>query len=126
MKILFTIAVLLLVTGGCKKDPDPEYDLIAPVITMTAPVQGQLFTGGQVIRIQGTVQDNIYIAELHIHVSDLNSGSLLMDVHLYPGGPMINLDQPFSITPGNSYRIQVIATDRQVNETRSTIEISCQ
>lgn len=110
---------------SCSKNSDDEKDNVLPVITISTPGAGQNFTAGQPIQITGTITDNNYIAEVHIHVSNINTGALLMDVHLYPAAASANFNQSITAATGVSYKIQVIAKDKAVNEARSSVEVSC-
>lgn len=113
-----------MMLAGCSKNSSVE-DTILPVITITSPVNGQVFTAGQTIPISGTITDDQYIAEIHIHVTNINTGALLMDVHLYPGANTTIFNQSLTAAAGINYKIQVIAKDREVNEARSTVDVSC-
>ncbi len=119
--ILFIFIQLL---QGCSKDPS-EKDTTIPVVAINFPVQGNVFTAGQTIPISGTITDDQYIAEIHIHVTNTNTGALLMDVHLYPAGNTATFNQSITASSGINYKIQVIAKDKAVNEGRSTVEVSC-
>ncbi len=124
MKLFFTCMSLLLLFTGCSKNSADENDTVLPVITITSPVNGQTFTNGQTINITGTITDDIYIAETHIHVTNKSTGNLLMDVHMYPASASATFNQSFTATTGVNYKIQVIARDRAVNEARASIEVS--
>jgi Bacterial Ig domain len=119
--LLLSIIVLL---ASCKKDAATANDTELPVITINTPVANQAFTAGQSIPVSGTITDNNFIAEIHIHVSNSNTGALLMDVHLYPGGSTTTFNQLLTAVAGVNYKIQVIAKDKAVNEARSTVEVS--
>ncbi len=95
-----------------------------PDITITSPANGQNFTSGQTIPITGSITDDKFIAEVHIHVTNTNTGALLMDVHLYPNGSPATLNQSITAVADINYKIQVIAKDRAVNESRSSVEVS--
>ncbi|MCX6317976.1 MAG: Ig-like domain-containing protein [Bacteroidetes bacterium] len=116
---------VLIILSACSKDPETASDTQAPSITLNNPANGQVFTPGQTIPISGTITDNNYIAEVHIHVTNTNTGSLLMDVHLYPAGNTMNFNQSLTAAAGINYRVQVIAKDKAVNESRQTADISC-
>jgi len=77
------------------------------------------------IPINATITDETYIAEVHVHVSNTNTGELLMDVHEYPAGKTGNINQSLTAIAGVNYKIQVIAKDRAVNESRASIEVAC-
>lgn len=121
-----TVIILLLIfVAACSKDPATANDTTAPVITLNSPSANQVFTPGQPINISGSISDNNYIAEVHIHVSNTNTGALLMDVHLYPAGSTATFNQSLTAVAGVNYKIQVIAKDKAVNEGRSTVDASC-
>ena len=121
-----TVIILLLIfVAGCSKDPATINDTTAPVITLNSPSANQVYTPGQSINISGSITDNNYIAEVHIHVSNTNTGALLMDVHLYPAGSTATFNQSLTAVTGVNYKIQVIAKDKAVNEGRSTVDASC-
>ncbi len=121
--VLLAIYTAILLTA-CGK-PAAEKDKIFPVVSISSPANGQTFTPGQPIPITALITDETYIAEVHIHVSNTNTGDLLMDVHEYPAGKTGNISQSITAVAGVNYKIQVIAKDRAVNETNSTVLASC-
>jgi len=125
MKTLFFLLLVLITGISCSKGTAADKDTVSPVITINSPLTGQNFTPGQTIQISGSVTDDKYIAEIHIHVSNTNTGALLMDVHIYPTGSSATFDQPLTAVAGINYKIQLIAIDRAVNETVSSVEVSC-
>jgi Bacterial Ig domain len=124
MKTGTILAIFVTLLISCSKNSTGEKDTVPPVINLTSPVNGQIFTAGQLIQISGSITDNNYIAEVHIHVSNLNTGSLLMDVHLYPGNSNATFNQSITAVSGINYKIQVIAKDREVNEASATVNVS--
>ncbi len=123
-QVLLAVAITGWGIASCSKSAG-EKDNQRPVVTITSPANGALFSVGQVITIAGTATDNDHIVEMHIHVSNTNTGTLLMDVHLYPAGPNAVFNQPLTAAAGVNYRIQVLAKDRSANETISSVEVSC-
>lgn len=119
------LIVVAVVLSSCSKNKESERDKVFPAITINTPVNGQSFTAGQSIPISGSITDNEYIAEVHIHVSNNNTGALLMDVHIYPGSNSTSFNESITASAGINYKIQVIAKDRAVNESRSVVEVSC-
>lgn len=117
--------VIVLVLAACSKDPQTAGDTQLPVITISTPTAGQVFTTGQSITISGSITDDNYIAEVHIHVSNTNTGALLMDVHLYPADKSMTFNQTITATTGTNYKIQVLAKDKAVNQATSAVEVSC-
>ena len=124
MQAGYLLLITTIVFASCSKNKESERDKIFPVITINTPVNGQSFTAGLSIPISGTITDNEYIAEVHIHVSNNNTGALLMDVHIYPGTNSTNFNELITASTGINYKIQVIAKDRAVNESGSVVEVS--
>jgi hypothetical protein len=125
MKNLVRLILVVTSLNGCSKNSDQLKDTVPPVITINTPFDGEIFTAGQPINITGSITDNNYIAEVHIHVSNLNNGNLLMDVHLYPAAATTTFSQPITAVSGIDYKIQIIAKDRAVNQTTSSVEVIC-
>ncbi|PZR24584.1 MAG: hypothetical protein DI535_21660 [Citrobacter freundii] len=116
--------ILCFLAGSCSKDSGGSNDKQPPVITIATPAANQQFTGGQTIAITGTVTDNEKIAELHVHISNVATGALLIDIHRYPASSDYALSESFQAQAGIQYKIQVIAKDNSANEGRSSVEIS--
>lgn len=123
--LIFPLSIFLFWVAACSKNQKAGNDTVFPVITLNTPLNGQTFSPGQTIPVTGTITDNQYIAEVHIHISNNTTGALLMDVHLYPSSASTDFSQSINATAGVSYKIQVIARDRNVNETRAVVEVSC-
>ena len=123
--VIFLLFLSFLLSGAsCSKSKD-KTDTTPPFTTINNPLDGQTFTAGQSIPISGTVTDNEYIAEVHIHVTNISTGVLLMDAHIFPAAATHNFNQSITAVSGIHYKIQVVATDREVNEGRSIVTVSC-
>ena len=109
---------------GCGKSSPRNNDRESPVVTITAPMNNAAVPPNLPLDITGTITDNQYIAEVHLHITNLNTGQLMLDVHLYPASAQSSFKQSFTPSSGQRYRILVIARDRSVNEGSQTIEIS--
>lgn len=120
MKITCLLGCLIILSS-CSKNNDQPADTVKPVITINTPLNGQVFPAGQPIPVSGSVTDNQYIAEVHIHVSNNLTGTLLMDVHIYPGAASATFNQSITASAGVEYKIQVIARDKNVNESAATL-----
>lgn len=118
------IPCLLLALAACSKNERESDDKTAPVVELTSPGNNQQFTAGQTIAISGTITDDVKISELHVHISNKETGALLIDIHRYPGVATYPLSESFQAQAGIGYRIQVIAKDNSANEGRTTVEIS--
>ncbi len=124
MKTLILLFALFSCGVSCTKDAATANDRELPVIIFSSPTTGQVYAAGQAITISGTITDNDSIAEVHIHVTNINTGSLLMDVHLYPGASTASFNQSITAVAGINYKILVTAKDRAVNEGRNSVEVS--
>lgn len=119
----FLVAIITLFS--CNNKDAVSNDQVSPVITMSQPANNQVFSAGDMVQIHGIITDDQFIAELHIHVSDNNTGALLMDIHRYPAGASFTLNEFFVASSGIQYKIQIIARDRGVNEAVQTIMVIC-
>ena len=124
MNKLFFIATLIITGFSCSKSNNRETDRVLPVVTITAPLNNQVFSAGQPVNITGTLSDNQQLAEVHVHISNNNTGTLLVDIHRYPLSANYILNESFSAQSGIEYKIQVIAKDNAANENRATVLVS--
>lgn len=125
MKTLIVLSSVLVCGFSCSPGSATDKDTVSPQIVLNTPISGQNFTPGQAIRISGTITDDKFIAEAHIHVINTNTSTTLMDVHIYPNGTSAVFDQSVTAAMGVNYKIQVIAKDRGVNEASGSVEVSC-
>lgn len=125
MKTSIAVLICSLYLSSCNDKNKSDDDTQPPVITITTPTNNQSFTNGQSIRMTGNITDDNYIAESHIHVTNKVTGELLMDVHLYPGASSASFDQAITASAGKTYKITVTALDKQVNEGRTSVEVTC-
>lgn len=124
MKQLFIFSLACILASSCSKKPG-EKDYEAPVVTLTSPVNNHVYPTGQTINIQGSVTDNQYISQVHIEITDLNSGAEYLHVHIHPGGKTYAYSQTFDVETGTSYKIKVIAEDPSANVSFKQAEVSC-
>ena len=121
----YLVVLLVIVFLGCSKDEDnTEQDNELPVIVINSPDNNQVFNSGDRVIITGSVTDNKQVDELHIHVSDVFTGALLIDIHRAPETSSYSLNESFQAQSGIDYKIQVIAKDNSNNENRASVEIS--
>jgi hypothetical protein len=124
MKIYFLPSILLLLIA-CSKGSGGEKDDEAPVVTLQSPVNNEVFTGSQSITVSGTVTDNKYIKEIHIEITNLLTAAEYLHVHIHPAAKSFDFSQAFTVQPGISYKIRVIADDASSHSTVKSAEISC-
>ena len=121
----YLVVLLVIVFLGCSKDEDNTgQDNELPVIVINSPDNNQVFNAGARVIITGSVTDNKQVDELHIHVSDVFTGALLIDIHRAPETSSYSLNESFQAQSGIDYKIQVIAKDNSNNENRASVEIS--
>ena len=121
----YLVVLLVIVFLGCSKDEDnTEQDNELPVIVINSPDNNQVFNAGARVIITGSVTDNKQVDELHIHVSDIFTGGLLIDIHRAPETSSYSLNESFQAQSGIDYKIEIIAKDNSNNENRASVEIS--
>ena len=108
---------------GCSKKPDAG-DKTAPVVTITSPLNNQHFVAGQTISTFATATDDNKVTELHIHVTDKATGTLLRDIHSYPDESTGTVQDSFTADAGIIYLIQIIAKDPAQNIATAKVEVS--
>src|SRR5215212_415149 len=109
--VLFSILVL----GSCKKDNGKEEDKQLPVITITTPTNNQVFTGGQTVSINATINDNDKLSEVHLEIINTTTGAFITHEHYAPGAASYNLLKSFSVQSSISYKIKIEADDANSN-----------
>ncbi len=124
MKLLLIISSVCFLLSSCSKKSE-EKDYETPVITHASPADNHVYPTGQTINILGTVTDNQNISQVHIEITDLNSGTEYLHVHIHPATKTYAYDQTFAVQPGTSYKIKIIAEDPSANISSKQVEISC-
>ncbi len=122
MKFILPFFSLILLQACSKNEKVSDNEL--PVVTITSPNNNQVFGVGETINITGTLSDNQKLTEVHAHISNNSTGTLLIDIHRNPGAATYSLNESFLTQAGINYKIQVIAKDNSANENRSTVEIT--
>lgn len=119
------LPLLILLLGlACSKNSSGDKDRELPSVTITAPAANQSFAAGAIVNITGNLSDNNKLAEVHVHISDKNTGALLIDIHRFPNAATYSLKESFTAEAGIAYKIQVVARDNYANEDRATVEIT--
>lgn len=113
----------MILLAACSKNENIK-DNELPVVSITSPNNNQVFNAGETVNIAGTLIDNQKLTEVHVHISDNATGTLLIDIHRNPGAAIYNLNESFQTQAGIDYKIQVIAKDNSANENRATIQIT--
>lgn len=122
MKSLVPLLLVILLQACSKNETVKDNEL--PVVTITSPNNNQVFSAGEMVAIKGTLSDNQKLTEVHVHISNNSTGTLLIDIHRNPGAATYSLNESFLTQPGINYKIQVIAKDNSANENRSAVEIT--
>ena len=113
----------MILLASCSKSNSVK-DNELPVVIITSPNSDQLFSAGETVNITGTLSDNQKLTEVHVHISNNSTGTLLIDIHRNPEAAIYNLNESFQAQAGINYKIQVIAKDNSTNENRSAVEIT--
>lgn len=123
MKYLLSFLWVMISLAACSKNENVK-DNELPVISITSPNNNEVFSAGETVNITGALSDNQKLAEVHVHISNNSTGTLLIDIHRNPGSAIYNLNESFQTQAGINYKIQVIAKDNSANENRSAVEIT--
>ncbi len=99
-------------------------DTSAPVITISSPINNQVFSSGQTIQVSASAVDNVKLTELHIDVLNASTGSILRDVHSYPNDKTGTVEDSFVAQAGLSYTIKIIALDPSQNLSTTQVDVS--
>ncbi|RYZ26715.1 MAG: DUF4625 domain-containing protein [Sphingobacteriales bacterium] len=100
MNKLFPILLLALLSQACSKDSAGSNDNEVPLVSILTPTAGQQFAAGQTISITGQLSDNNKLSEVHVHISNVQTGALLIDIHRYPDAVSYTLAESFSAAAG--------------------------
>lgn len=120
--LLFILSICVLITACKKSSGDDDKEM--PMIVLTAPVNNSTVTAGNTVNITGNVTDNKNIYMIHVHISDLTTGRLLIDIHRYPNSTSYNVAESFTAVAGITYQIQVRARDNAANESIITHNVT--
>jgi hypothetical protein len=119
MKTLFAALFICIALSACKKSDDT-----APVVTITAPTDGQSFTAGQTVHVIATISDNTEIHHVHCRVNNANTDQEILHFEDHIDQPTYNMDQTFTTQAGVTYKIEVEADDHSGNDTKKDISVS--
>lgn len=114
----FIIAILLFGIISCKKG-----DTTGPTITLTWPADGESFAAGTVVHVKATINDPNEIHEVHVRVNNAASGAEVVHFEDHADAATLEVDQPFSIQSGVTYKIEVEASDHTGNETKVELSV---
>ena len=116
--------MVLLLFFSCSKDSG-EKDKVLPLVVIFDPQHNQVFSPGENISIRGGVMDDKDLAEIHLHITNINTGALLLDAHFTPSGPNYTVTQSITAVAGVNYKIEIIAKDRSANQASAMVKVSC-
>jgi hypothetical protein len=123
MKSIYYLLILVAIFS-CSKEDNKSDDKTAPVIARTSPSDDQAFNAGQKVDINSQITDNEKIYLVHVHISNQNTGQLLLDIHRYPDAAVYNLLESFIASAGLTYKIQLVARDANGNEISQSFFVS--
>jgi Bacterial Ig domain/Prokaryotic membrane lipoprotein lipid attachment site len=118
------VLVIVIALASCSKTSQEDKDNELPVVTITSPGNNQVFNAGETVSITGNLSDNKKLVEMHVHISNITTGALLIDIHRDPNAATYAVNESFQTQAGILYKIQVIAKDNSSNENRASVEIS--
>ena len=112
-----TPLILFVITACSKKDE------VAPTISITSPLENQVFTAGQTITIRATVTDNESLHMVHVIAVD-NTGGHWVHSEDHIDGKSFDVVKTFVANAGKNYTISIDATDHDDNIATKEISIS--
>lgn len=124
-KIILCLGTLVCLSSGCHKH---EADSTVPVITLSAPLNNQVYKNGDNVIITGTVTDNS-LHELRINITNTGNGASLysnvISVHNLTSYA-INSSWKSAITAATTAVVKVEAEDHDGNvaEQKATVTIN--
>lgn len=122
-RFISMIILLPLFSLSCSKN-SKEKDNEAPVVSIEEPLHNAIVTGGEVLNIRGSVADNEYIHEIHIEISNLQTGEEYLHIHIHPTSGTYSYSHAFKPVSGISYLVRVIAEDPSNNVSSQKVEFS--
>jgi hypothetical protein len=115
---LFSI-LTVIVLFGCKKS-----DTMAPVITVTSPMENQVFPGGTTVMIKASITDDNSIHMVHVIVLDKLTDGHVVHSEEHTDSQSYEVNQSFLAIAGRSYSIEIEATDHGDNVSSKELTIS--
>jgi hypothetical protein len=121
MKKLLVPFFAALLFCSCHSD---SIDDQKPVVTITSPTNGQVFTAGQTVTISANITENDEIHMVHLHVINLPSGDHTILFEEHPDAKTYTLNKTFTAAAGITYDITVDAEDHSGNSTLSKVQVT--
>ena len=130
--LICLVSVILLfgcVRNGTPPNDDPHVinlnDTIFPVISITSPLPGQVYTNGETITIEGKVTDQgLYRGDIQI-VNDANSSIIKDQPYEIHGLLEYNFSLPYktSVSSITDYTITIWFQDHGLNITTKSVKV---
>ena len=117
LKVFSVVSFLLLC--GCKKS-----DTLAPVITVSAPGNDQVFTGGQTVLVKATITDDQSVHMVHVTVLDNLTDGHVVHFEQHTDSRSYEVNQSFQAIEGRSYTIDIEAADHADNTATKKLTVS--
>ena len=129
--ILLTMSVLAACSkGGGTQDTDQHIidnnDVVPPVIEITTPTAGQVFSNGSSINITGKITDvgGLYRGSIRI-TNDANGSQVKEQLYEIHGFQLFNfnLSHTVAVTTGSDYTVTVQFEDHGNNMTTASVKV---
>ena len=117
MNKLILFLLIAFLTGCSKGDSTP------PLITVTSPVNNQVFISGQSVTVKADIEDEDGLHMVHLIVTD-NAGGHIVHFEEHYEGRTYQMIKSFSVQSGKTYNIEVGATDHNENKGTKTLTVS--
>jgi hypothetical protein len=123
-------AFLLFMFAACSKGNsnhvNNDDDLVAPVITITTPANGQVFSSGTIINVTGKVTDAEGLYRGSIRITNDADGALLKEqlyeIHGFTSFNL-NVSHIATVTEVSDYTVTVRFEDHGLNVTTASVKV---
>lgn len=128
--VVFGVCILSACSKG-GSTPDDNHiidnnDVIAPVIEITTPTDGQVFTNGNSISVTGKVMDDGGLYRGSIRITNDANGALvkeqLYEIHGFQSFNF-NISHTTSVTTPSDYTVTVRFEDHGTNVTGASVKV---
>lgn len=130
-RIVIALTVVIVLFTACSKGSsgdhvDNDDDVIAPVIVITTPTNGQIFSNGNTINVTGKVTDAGGLYRGSIRITNDADGAVvreqLYEIHGFLSFNL-NVSHLTAITAATDYTVTIRFEDHGSNETSASVKV---
>jgi hypothetical protein len=118
------LLLLLLLFAGCKKEHGEAPDTTPPVVKIISPANNQVFALGQTIAISASVSDQSKLEEIHLEITNANTGVFFTHEHYVTDSSSYQLTSSFTPPAPAVYKIRVEGDDSKGNSSEVEVNVT--